>query len=77
MREEISRINKATTPTDYSVPGLTYKPLFKIEEVCTIFMITKPTVYELIKADILRPFKVQSGVFFLWEDISQLMKSGK
>ncbi len=74
VSEEINRLNKTPVTTEYTVPGLTYKPLYKIEEVCAIFMISKPTVYEWIKADILRPFKVQSRVFFLWEDIQQLIK---
>ncbi|WP_241559177.1 DNA-binding protein [Chitinophaga barathri] len=38
IREEVTRIEKSspTTPT-YNIPGLTYKPLYRIGEVCTIF----------------------------------------
>jgi len=76
IKEEVSRLQHSGSVTEYTTPGLTYKPLYKIEEVCHIFMITKPTVYEWIRIGTLRPFKVKSRVYFLWEDIKGIMKTG-
>jgi excisionase family DNA binding protein len=74
IREEITKTKKekpaaAVTET----PGLTYKPLFKIAEVCTLFDVTRPTIYEWIKDGKLKPYKIGRRVYFLWNDIQQLL----
>ncbi|MEO6188797.1 MAG: helix-turn-helix domain-containing protein [Ginsengibacter sp.] len=43
---------------------LTYKPLYKIGEVCTIFEVTRPAIYEWIKQGKLKPYKVRSRLYF-------------
>jgi predicted DNA-binding transcriptional regulator AlpA len=74
IQEEISKIEKGVKKADsYETPGLTYKPLYKMDEVCGIFRITRPTVYEWIKVGKLKPYKIRSRVFFLWNDIEQLI----
>lgn len=77
IREEVRNIekDKPVTPV-YDTPGMTYKPLYKIAEVCAMFQVTKPTIYEWIKHGKLKPFKVRSRVFFLFQDIQQLLHSG-
>ncbi len=76
IREEVRNIEKERPSTPiYDVPGMTYKPLYKIAEVCTIFQVTKPTIYEWIKLGKLKPFKIRSRVFFLSQDIQQLLHS--
>jgi predicted DNA-binding transcriptional regulator AlpA len=73
IREEVSKMrNKTTTPIKYDVPGMNYKPLYKISEVCSIFHVSKPTIYDWIKHGKLFPFKVRSRVYFLWNDIEKL-----
>ena len=74
VREEIQSAEKERPeiPT-YETPGMTYKPLYKIAEVCTIFHITKPTIYDWVKHGKLKPFKIRSRVYFLWQDIEKLM----
>jgi excisionase family DNA binding protein len=73
ISEEIDKIEKKTvTPITYDVPGMKYKPLYKICEVCNIFQVSKPTIYDWIKHGKLRPFKVRSRVYFLWNDIEKL-----
>ncbi len=77
IREEISTIGKENlTSTSYQTNGLNYKPLFKIKEVCDLFQVTRPTIYDWIKHGRLRPYKIRSRVYFLWSDIQQLL-SGK
>ena len=74
IREEVSQAEKQrpVSPT-YETPGLTYKPLYKIAEVCALFHVTKPTIYDWVRHGKLKPFKVRSRVYFLWQDIQQLL----
>ena len=74
IREEITTVEKKTIkPISYETAGMTYKPLYKISELCNIFQVTKPTIYEWIKYGKLKPFKVRSRVYFLWNDIEKLI----
>jgi len=75
IREEVSSIEKAKPVSPaYETPGLTYKPLYKIAEVCSLFHVTKPTIYDWIRHGKLKPFKIRSRVYFLWQDIQQLLQ---
>lgn len=75
ISEEIIKMEKKTiSPITYETPGMTYKPLYKIGELCNIFQVTKPTIYDWIKHGKLKPFKVRSRVYFLWNDIEELLQ---
>ena len=75
IREEIKQVERLqSVPPAYETPGLTYKPLYKIGEVCTIFQVSRPTIYDWIRHGKLRPYKVRSRVYFLWNDIQQLIQ---
>ncbi|WPV65971.1 helix-turn-helix domain-containing protein [Chitinophaga sp. LS1] len=74
IREEIRQAEKDTPVIPmYETPGMQYKPLYKITEVCQLFQVTKPTIYEWIKYGKLKPLKIRSRVFFLWQDIQNLL----
>jgi predicted DNA-binding transcriptional regulator AlpA len=74
IREELNVSMKVSPKiSQFETPGLTYKPLYKIAEVCQIFHITKPTIYDWVKHGKLKPFKIRSRVYFLWQDIEKLM----
>ena len=74
IQEEIKGSEKLKpTISQFETPGLTNKPLYKIAEVCEIFHITKPTIYDWVKHGKLKPFKIPSRVYFLWQDIEKLM----
>lgn len=48
VREEVnSLIRQKNSAAPFDTPGLAYKPLFKISEVCSLFQVTKPTIYDL------------------------------
>ncbi|HEY6899610.1 MAG TPA: helix-turn-helix domain-containing protein [Puia sp.] len=47
-----------------------------MNEVCKFFNISKPAVYDWIKNGILKPLKIQSRVYFLYQDVQLLLKSG-
>jgi excisionase family DNA binding protein len=73
--EEISKQNKQSisSHSDFSTPGLIYKPLYKITEVCKYFQVTRPTIYDWIKDGRIKPYKIKSRVYFLYNDILQLL----
>jgi excisionase family DNA binding protein len=74
IREEITRISKEKThAVSTETPGLTYKPLLKTAEVCTFFHVSRPTIYDWIKHGKLKPYKIRRSVYFLWNDIQQLL----
>ena len=74
VREETAKSEELKpSPESYSTPGMATKPLYKIAEVCAMFQVTKPTIYDWIKHGKLKPFKVRSRVFFLWQDIQKLL----
>jgi len=75
VREEVSQLDRQPVRIPaYNTPGLTYKPLYKIGEVCQLFQVTKPTIYDWIKHDKLKPYKIRSRVYFLWNDIQLLLQ---
>ncbi len=78
IREEVQKNNTSTLPPEdiRNTPGMVEKPLYKIIEVCTLFKITKPTVYDWIKHGKLKRVKIRSRVYFLGNDIRELMKTG-
>jgi excisionase family DNA binding protein len=73
IREEVSNVEKQKPAASFETTGLTYKPLYKIAEVCALFHVTKPTIYDWIKHEKLKPYKIRSRVYFLWQDIEQLL----
>jgi excisionase family DNA binding protein len=78
IREEILKQKLErddTSALQFETPGLVYKPLYKIREVCSLFMVTRPTLYEWIKEGKLKPFKIKSRVYFLHNDIQLLLQS--
>jgi excisionase family DNA binding protein len=75
IREEIANAEKVkTTHPTYETAGLTYKPLYKVAEVCDLFHVTKTTIYDWIRHGKLKPYKIRSRVYFLWQDIQKLLR---
>ena len=78
IREEINQAKKSKNDlTGISgVAGLTEKPLYRIDEICLLFEISRPTVYEWIRDGKLRRIKIRSRVYFLASDVKQLLQPG-
>ena len=78
IREELKNAEnqKSVSPTNQTLDRAN-KPLCKIAEVCAIFQVTKPTIYDWVKRGKLKPFKIRSRVYFLRQDIQQLLPSHK
>jgi excisionase family DNA binding protein len=60
----------AESPTIY----LPKKTLLKITEVCALFQVSKPTVYEWLKENRLKSFKIRSRRYFLRSDIEAIIQ---
>lgn len=77
IREEVARNQemKPSSDTLMEISGLTEKPLFKMEEICNLFKVTKPTIYDWIKHGKLRRVKIRSRVYFLGSEIRRLMQA--
>lgn len=76
VKEELERFASKQPGVEHKLSGLTYKPLYKMNEVCQIFQITPPTIYDWIEQGKLKPKKIRSRVFFLWNDIQELFQEG-
>ncbi|MBE7170035.1 MAG: helix-turn-helix domain-containing protein [Williamsia sp.] len=78
VREELELV-KIQSPMSSSseTHGMSNKPLYKISEVCELFRVTKPTIYDWMRHGKLKPLKIRSRVYFLSQDIQKLMQSYK
>lgn len=75
IREEVTNAEKLKPVSPaYETPGLTQKPLYKIAEICAMFQVTKPTIYDWVRHGKLKPYKIRSRVYFLWQDIQRLLQ---
>jgi excisionase family DNA binding protein len=77
MRALLEEVVDAKSTNPISDAPLTYLPektLLKITEVCALFQVSKPTVYEWLKQDRLKSFKVRSRRYFLRSDIEAIIK---
>ncbi len=62
------------SPTKSHLPE---KALLKASDVCEIFQVSKPTLYQWLKQNKLKSFKVKSRRYFNRADIDALISSGK
>ena len=53
------------------------RPLLKTKEVCEIFQISKPTIYDWLKQGKLTSVKIQSRRYFQWKDVEGLIEESK
>ena len=78
IREEIGKKGKEISPSPIvEVAAMTYKPLYKVNEVCSLFSVSRQTIYLWIDEGLLKPHKVRSRVYFLWKDLESLIGSQK
>jgi predicted DNA-binding transcriptional regulator AlpA len=76
IREEVSNAQKQKpAAVSFETTGLTYKPLYKIAEVCALFHVTKPTIYDWIKHEKLKPHKIRVASLFFVAGYSAVVTS--
>lgn len=74
--EEVVMENKKVAPV--SIPDKhTERPLLKATEVCEIFHISKPTIYDWLKQEKIKSIKIQSRRYFHWNDVEELIQQSK
>lgn len=66
-----AKLTTATASTPTLIPE---KALLKASEVCTIFQISKPTLYEWLKQNKIASFKIQSRRYFARTDIEAIIR---
>ncbi len=59
------------------VDNQTERPLLKATEVCDIFKVSKPTLYEWLKQGKMKSVKIQSRRYFHWNDVEELINTSK
>lgn len=66
------KLNQANlqTPNNH----LPEKAFLKINDVCAIFQVSKPTIYDWMKQDKIKSFKIKSRRYFLRTEIEAMMK---
>lgn len=67
-----ARMTSATDPDSGAL--IPQKALLKASEVCTIFQISKPTLYEWLKQNKIASFKIQSRRYFARTDIEAMIR---
>jgi excisionase family DNA binding protein len=53
------------------------KPLLKVSEICEIFHVSKPTLYEWLRKKKIQSVKIQSRRYFRWKDVEELIEKSK
>jgi excisionase family DNA binding protein len=53
------------------------KALLKAVEICELFQVSKPTIYEWLKQGKLKSIKIEWRRYFLRQDIDELIKNSK
>jgi excisionase family DNA binding protein len=73
IKEVVNQKNDSISkPISVQDPPL--KKLLKVKEVCELFHVSKPTIYEWLKQGKLKSIKIESRRYFLWEDIDELIQ---
>ena len=74
IREEIKEFgNNPAVAGVRGIQGLKYKPLYKVSDLCSFFHVTKPTIYDWCKTGKIRPYKIGTRTYFLYDDVQKLL----
>jgi excisionase family DNA binding protein len=77
MRAVIEEVLESKSKIKQQEPATTHlpeKPLLKLKDVCDIFQVSKPTLYEWIRQGKLKSFKVRSRRYFSRADIDAIIQ---
>ena len=58
-------------PTDH----LPEKALLKLSDVCAVFQVSKPTLYDWLRQNKIKSFKIKSRRYFLRADIETMIRN--
>ena len=74
MEEVVEQKLNASIRKELPPSHLPEKALLKATEVCAIFQVSKPTLYEWMKQDKLKSFKIKSRRYFTRADIEAVIR---
>ena len=75
--EEVVIEHNKTIPLLHALDRNAQRPLLKASEVCAIFKISKPTLYDWMSQGKLPSVKIESRRYFKHEDIEALIETSK
>jgi predicted DNA-binding transcriptional regulator AlpA len=73
IKEEVSGSGRLATENADEEPPMGSQSLYKIKDLCRIFSVSKPTIYEWIRIGKLHPRRIKRRVFFLEKDLKELL----
>ena len=71
--EEVVMESRQEAPVDKHAE----RPLLKAKEVCEIFHVSKPTLYDWLKQGRITSVKIQTRRYFHWKDVEELIRQSK
>jgi len=72
--EEVVKANINQTAIQPLTDHLPEKALLKLSDVCAVFQISKPTLYDWLRQSKLKSFKIKSRRYFLRSDIEAIIR---
>ena len=72
--EEVVNQKNDSISKPNSVQNPPLKKLLKVKEVCELFQVSKPTIYDWLKQGKLKSIKIESRRYFLWEHVEELIQ---
>lgn len=75
IRQEVKAALSITDNTNVNgIPGLPAKPLYKIDEICKVLRVSKPTIYEWIHQGKISPYRIGTRTFFLYDEVKRILQ---
>lgn len=77
MRKMMEEVVEQKSASNMNMPAENpgKKTLLKATEICELFQVSKPTVYEWMKQGKLQSVKIRSRRYFLSQDVERLIQS--
>ena len=75
--EEVVKANINQTSFQPQTDHLPEKALLKASDVCAIFQVSKPTIYDWLKQNKIKSFKIKSRRYFLRSDIEAIIRQNE
>ena len=72
--EEAVKANSHQTLTQPHTDHLPEKALLKLSDVCAVFQVSKPTLYDWLRQNKIKSFKIKSRRYFLRADIEAMIR---
>lgn len=73
--EEVVKANINQTSIQPPIDQLPEKALLKLSDVCAVFQVSKPTLYDWLRQNKLKSFKIKSRRYFLRADIEAMIRN--